>query len=524
MTDLNGNIYFGGTFELNACILINGIADTLTSFGYEDIVFGKIDQDGQLKWIRHVGGEGVDAPTDIMIDATGDVFLSGIFEDTLVIEPTNLVSKDYIDSFIAKYDSLGNLKWIRQLSGLGSEYCVTMFCDMNGNLLCGGFFNQSLEFPNAGNDIFQSQGGYDGFLAKWNNVGALVGARLISGPDDSMVKDVLVDNNNRYYAIGTFSGMLIPDSSQGAVYAVGGEDVFIARYNHNGSLLWLKTAGSVHNDNAKCLTLGGNDKIIMTGEFRENLQHNGNTILNAVGGDDIFHLKFNKNGDLLHKKKHGNERNDFVFDAWIPVGQKIMMASDLKVYEDNKSISLANYEMLGNLTDILETSTDFNPLILSAVMPCPDNIYFIGNFQDTVIFDQFNLVSKGQEDLFIIKLAPEQDSTNLLKRDDADTLVFPNPTIPSTVEDIISVHAYPNPFNEVTQIIYSLPQTCQVQMEILDLKGNKIIAYELPGQPAGMHSIDVFGDEINPGNYYCRFYASGETISVMKIIKLIRLH
>lgn len=522
MADLTGNIYFAGTIENTACI--NQTTDTITSLGYEDIVFGKINQDGQLLWRKHLGGKGTDAPSDITVNANGEVFLSGIFEDTIHFGTTFLKAKDYIDSFIAKYDSLGILLWLRQISGLDSEHCVTITCDTYGNLICGGFFANTLEFPLQNTGIIQSQGEYDGFLAKWSPWGALLWIELIPGPEISQVKDVLMDNNNSCYVIGTFSGTVIPDSTQNAISSLGGKDVFIARYNPLGDLLWFKTAGSILDDNAKCLTLGGNDKMIMTGEFKENLRHENKTILSADGGDDIFHLKFNKNGILQSFTKHGDINNDFVFDAWIPVGQKIMMASDLKILGGNKSVTLANYEMLGNIADILETSTNFNPIILSAVMTQPDEIYFCGTFHDKIVLDQFTLNSRGQEDLFIVKLAPEQDSVSELKRNEADTIVFPASDMYPTVNDDFTLYSYPNPFGESTQIIYSLPQAGNVYIEILDMKGNIIRKYDFPNQSAGNHVLDFNGKELHTGNYYCRFYASGETISVIKVIKLMCLH
>ncbi len=521
MADLTGNIYFVGTIENTACI--NHTTDTIASLGYEDIVFGKINKDGKLLWRKHLGGKGTDAPSDITVNANGEVFLSGIFEDTIHFGTTFLKAKDYIDSFIAKYDSLGNLLWLRQISGLNSEHCVTMTCDAQGNLLCGGFFAGTFELPGQASDVTQSDGGYDGFLIKWSPAGAPLWTRQITGTEDCQVNDVLHDNNNTFYATGTFNGTVNPDTLNTFI-TKGGQDAFIARYDQQGELLWFETTGSIFDDNAKCLTLGGNNHMILMGEFREQLYHGNKPVLTAEGGEDIFQLKFNKHGKLQKKKKHGLENNDFVFDAWIPVGQKIAMTSDLKILENNKSVALANYDLLGNIADIIETSTCFNPVILSAAMTQPDVIYFCGNFHDTVLMDQLTLHSKGREDLFIVKLAPEQDSTGQLKRDDADTLVFPAAQIIAMKDDNLTVYSYPNPFSETTQIIYSLPQTCGVLIEILDMMGNKVKHYEYPNQPAGIHTVDVQGEGLNAGNYYCRFHASGETISMIKVIKLMYLH
>ncbi|HOW25242.1 MAG TPA: T9SS type A sorting domain-containing protein [Bacteroidales bacterium] len=521
MADPFGNIYFAGTIGASACI--NGSTDTVHSLGREDILLLRISPEGQLLWKKHLGGNGTDAPSDVMVNASGEVFLSGIFEDTIHFGTLFLSAKDYIDSFIAKYDSSGNLMWLRQMAGLNSEHGVTMTCDAQGNLLCGGFFAGTLEFPGQTTDVMQSDGGYDGFLAEWSPEGDLLRTWQITGPDDCQVNDVLADNNNTFYVIGTFSGTVIPDTLE-AFCSVGGQDAFIARYDHQGELLWFETMGSIFDDNAKCLTLGGNNDMILMGEFREKLYHGNKMVLTAEGGEDIFQLKFNEHGKLQQNKKHGLENNDFVFNAWIPVGQKIMMASDLKIYEGNRSLALANYEMMGDVSDIYQTSDDLNPLILSAVMPDPDTIYFCGNFHDTVVFDQLTLHSNGQEDLFIIKLAPGQDSIGPLKRDHADTLVFLNPPMAKIDGGELTVYSYPNPFSGSTRIYYYLPQTCNVHIEILDIKGNVIRDQEFPGQSAGNHTLDIDGQQLKTGIYYCGWVAVGETLSALKVIKLICFH
>ena len=535
ITDPGGNIYFSGIIEKEVYISFNGITDTIVSYGKEDIYFGKINAIGQWLWAKHIGGKGADSPTDMTISGSGDVYLSGIFEDTLVIDTDSIVSQDYIDSFVAKYDSLGNLNWLRRIAGFGNQQCVSLLSDLDGNLLTAGYFTNTLEFSQANSESFLSQGGYDGFLAKWTPQGDLNWINLIQGTGETLIKDVLIDNFNDYYIIGDFTDSLTVDSSQSSIYSVGNTDAFIVKYDNDGQFSWIRSVGSVYDDKAKCLTLGGNGKMIIMGEFKENLIYDNEIIMSATGGDDIFQITINKHGKLQHQKKHGLEKNDFVFDAWIPVGQKILMASDLRINEGNQNTILATYEMLGDLADIYQIGNDFNPTILSAVMPDLDHIYFCGNFNGTVTFDQLTLVSNGQEDLFLMKMAPENVMLNAFQPDSADTeylsfqtsdyKVFGNDNIfmdsLKTEYGNEQFYNYPNPFLKKTQIIYNLPETCNVIIKIIDVNGNVLKEWQFLNQSAGNYCLDFDREKFSNGIYHCKLIAKGKSVFISKVIKMI---
>lgn len=538
ITDPTGNIYFTGIIEKEVYLSNNGVIDTVTSYGQEDIYFGKLNPEGQLLWSKHFGGKGVDNPTDVMINGEGDVYLSGIFEDTLYIESDTLISQDYIDSFVAKYDSLGNLNWLRQLSGVGNQQCLSLVNDLQGNLLSGGFFTKTIEFLGTNSENWLSQGGYDGFLAKWTPQGDLTWVKLIQGTGKTIIKDVLMDNFNDYYVIGDFTDSLTTDSSQNTVYSYGKSDAFIAKYANNGDFSWIKTVGGVHDDKAKCITFGGNGKMIMTGEFKDKLFHMNKKILNGEGGDDIFHLTFKKNGKLNHDKKHGLEKNDFVFDAWIPVGQKILMTSDLKIEEGNQNVTLASYGMLGDISEIFQTGIDFNPIIQSVVMPELSNLIFCGSFHGTVIFDQISLISQGDKDFFILKMAPEIDSADSFQPDSLKTQsVFsqleylklnemenqPQDSL-LTSEELTNFFNYPNPFMKKTKIIYSLPETCEVIIKILDINGACIKNWEYSNQPLGNYFLDFNAEVYRSGIYHCQLLAKGDSVFISKVIKMIHVN
>lgn len=535
ITDLDSNIYFTGIFMKQAYVSINGITDTIESRGLEDIYVGKVNDEGILQWSMSFGGKGSDSPTDLMIGQFGELYLSGVFQDTLVIFNDTLVCSDYVDSFIAKVDSLGGVLWIRQISGDGNQQCRSLIAGLNGALYSGGFYSKSLEFPGQDTSAFESLGGFDSFVSKWTEDGELEWVNNISNSGDVLIKDLMVNNQGNCFVVGNFTDSIFNESNQFKLKSMGKTDVFFLNYNEDGSLESNASFGGYFNDNAKCITTSGNNKLVLAGEFKEQVFYNGNSILEAEGGDDIFYITLKTNGDLHKQKKHGLEKNDFVFEAWIPVGQKILMASDLKINQDNQSVLLADYEIPGEMSDIYLSGFDYNPQVLSAVMLYPDQIYLCGNFHDAVDFDQINLVSHGHEDFYLVKLGSDLKYAEAIPPDsntifsstlgDSSTISLNSYNISSSCKNDSScnLRLYPNPFSYETNLIFQLFEKSDVQIKIFDAKGIIIKAWNSPNQSPGTYCQIIKDMQLKSGLYICNLTVSGATSSISENIVLIHV-
>jgi concanavalin A-like lectin/glucanase superfamily protein/VCBS repeat protein/type IX secretion system substrate protein len=76
---------------------------------------------------------------------------------------------------------------------------------------------------------------------------------------------------------------------------------------------------------------------------------------------------------------------------------------------------------------------------------------------------------------------------------------------------------YPNPFNPVTTIKYSLPNACNVKLELFDLKGRKIKILLNESKSAGHYSYTFNGNELASGVFLYRIQA-GPFEQVKKLV------
>jgi hypothetical protein len=75
---------------------------------------------------------------------------------------------------------------------------------------------------------------------------------------------------------------------------------------------------------------------------------------------------------------------------------------------------------------------------------------------------------------------------------------------------------FPNPFNPVTKINYSIPKSSNVIINIYDILGQKVESLVNEKQNAGIYSVDFDGSKLSSGIYYYKIEA-GEFTSVRKM-------
>ena len=105
--DVTGNVYTAGYFNTTADFDPNAGVVNLTSAGGYDIFVSKLDASGNFVWAKAMGGTSNDIAHSIAVDATGNVYTTGNFSNTVDFDPNagvvNLTASGNTDVFIAKY-------------------------------------------------------------------------------------------------------------------------------------------------------------------------------------------------------------------------------------------------------------------------------------------------------------------------------------------------------------------------------------------------------------------------------------
>lgn len=170
-----------------------------------------------LKWVTDLGSNSLIGVRAIDVDDKGNLYTLGSFEGTQDFDPSsatlNLTANGFTDVFIQKTDSLGQIIWVKNLgetnSSISSLSCFDIKVENNGSFYLVGLYRDSLDFdPSVNRFVLFAEGGSDGFIAKYDSAGNFIWVNGFYGMGNSMVQHLEIDRSGNLNVSGMFSNGL----------------------------------------------------------------------------------------------------------------------------------------------------------------------------------------------------------------------------------------------------------------------------------------------------------------------------
>ncbi len=266
---------------------------TLYSAGLADIFTAKFDPDGNLVWAHRDGSASEEVGVEIGIDAAGNVYVAGRFQDSTELGGVKHFSKGNVDIFIVKYDANGNFVWSEEVGGTRDDRCRGLWVDSVGHCYITGRFRNVALF-----DTFEltAIGLEDVFVAKLDLDGSVMWVNTFGGPKLDFGEAITGDKDGNLYVTGSyFQGVVFPDT----IYvATGDEGTFLAKYDNDGNYLWSRSFGGVERDYGEDVNCDEFGNVLMAGTFSGEAYY-GNDTVQGVGDLDILLVKVDPDGEVL---------------------------------------------------------------------------------------------------------------------------------------------------------------------------------------------------------------------------------
>ena len=245
VTDDAGNVFVVGVFEGACDFNPEGTHDFHGTTGNIDCYLTKLDSNGGYGWTRTWGGAGQkeeDVPYSVALDSGGNIYVTGTFTDTVDFDPgsgeNSHTSIGSTDIFLSKFDSSGNLLWVRTIGGTGSDYGKCVNVDPYGNTYLTGAFSNTVEFGiDEDSHELTSMGGLDVFVLSYNSGGQLNWVGAVGGEDDD-IGNAIVSTSAGAYVTGSYAGMcdFDPGINEDFRFATAyGTDAFLMFFPENGN-------------------------------------------------------------------------------------------------------------------------------------------------------------------------------------------------------------------------------------------------------------------------------------------------
>ena len=252
-----------------------------TPVGQADAFVMQYDTDGTRVWTRQFGTTARDYGDDVAADATG-IYVVGDTEGAFTGDP----NVGYTDVFIRKYDSSGDVSWTDQFGSSGVDYGNCGSCAADAVYVGGEIHPEGGEPPPNG--IYTEQHDQDG-AQQWleafgtGNVEYGWGVAGVSG------------------AVYVCGGII--DALPGQTW-YGGRDAYVRKYDSSGNPLWTRQFGTSADDEAYEVSADASGVYVVG--------YTGGALpgCTSAGMTDVFVRKYDANGSLCWTKQFGSAEDD----------------------------------------------------------------------------------------------------------------------------------------------------------------------------------------------------------------------
>ena len=361
----------------------------------------------ELAFVNQYGGIGEDRPYGQVADQYGNVYVTGIFAQSILLGPNVLTSQGDNDIFIAKFDSNGVCTWSTSAGGPEHDRGVGINLDKEGNVYVTGIFKDTSYFQHL---KIVSAGNWDMFIAKYDTAGRCVWVSRGGGTDDDRGADLIISNSGSIYLTGWFRY-----AAQFGAYPVtsnGHFDCYLAKYTPDGKCAWIKNYGGPGFDKTYSIDLFADSVIYLSGYFLEEADFDS-IHLNTFGIRDAFLVKLDTFGNVVWVEQSGGPEYDRALDAKTDRAGNIFLTGHFRgqAWFDDKTVTskgdwdvfTAKYDQNGKCLWVRRAG---GPLIDKGESIQVDdlgNIYVSGIFEDTADFQHYSFTSGFLRDAFVVK-------------------------------------------------------------------------------------------------------------------------
>ena len=409
VTDASGNVYVGGTYQNT--ITFGHISKT--SSGSQDVFLVKYNNNGVVQWVQSGGGPSSDFLTDIAIDVSGNIYITGDYFNTAIFESTNIGSASTGNNiYVAKYNSAGNLLWVKSAGGTDVDFATSIAVDASGIAYITGSYKGSATF---GGFNRTSAGSSDIYLAKYSSVGNVLSVHSIGGLQTDTGTGVATDAGGNVYLTGSFGGSFSFGGTD--VESEGLSDSFFAKYNSNSVFQWVKTLGGDGDDIAQAIKVDAGGSIYVSGQFSGTCHFGsvlGSTRI-SQGSFDVFLVRYNTSGVIDWVKVAGGTSTEYLQDMEVDPSGNIYMTGYFvntiifehisKTSKGNGDIFVAKYDAAaGDFQWLKVLGGKGNDVGRAVAAHTSGALYVTGSFTNTVTFGNAIKTSAGSSDMFLIRL------------------------------------------------------------------------------------------------------------------------
>jgi uncharacterized protein YegP (UPF0339 family) len=440
VVDSNKAIITAGNFHNTVDFDAGASVSNLTTNGGLDVFLTKYDSGGIFIWAKQIGGIWDDNVADIKFDNNGNLFVLGMFQGTVDMDPGPGVmnfTAIFSNNYLIKLDNNGDFIWAKQFS---THDMNTLDIDASNNIIIGGGFTDAQDFdpgPGTYTATTASSVYQDLFILKLDNNGNFIWMRQMPnlGTTQHQQFGVETDAENGIYFAGNFTSAIDFDPGTGvaSLISAGSDDAFVVKLDQQGSFQWVKRWGAAGSDKIFGLQVDNDGNVYTTGQFYNLVDFDPGPASYTLSSTArcCFISKLDKLGNFLFAKN---------LQGGDSFGQAVQLDSDKNIYVSGGFSGTVDFDPGAGIYNlptghlftiklsangnfswvagyITQTNSAYESVYSAIAVDIFKNVYFTGSFPTKVDFDPGPLTSFvtpiGSWDAYIHKISQCHTITNL---------------------------------------------------------------------------------------------------------------
>ncbi len=240
-------------------------------------------------WSKSFGATGEELITSIAVDpASGDIFGTGYFRDTIDFGGGPMASTGSDDMFLFRFTADGQHVWSKRFGDAESQTPYSLALDSTGSIYIVGEMWGSIDFGDG--KPVTSSGNQDAFVAKFDPDGKVIWSRLFGDSNSQSGKSVAITPTNQVIVAGTFYGF-IPLTGMELPSNGGSSDMFVIKLDSSGFDVGAKKYGGISSDELMDVAIDSTGSVLVTGSFYDTIDFGPLGTFPSAGSTDAFALK-----------------------------------------------------------------------------------------------------------------------------------------------------------------------------------------------------------------------------------------
>jgi len=472
-----------GGFIFNIYAASNGIGtiDSLCGLSGDRTIFIKYNSDASiLEWIKCYAGNSHDSSFEFMFSTTdGGYILGGI---------GNGASYKFL---VHKENATGTLLWTKSYGDSASAIVRGMIATEDAGYIMAGEINYTdTDFPTHYGSFMNADIG----VLKFDSLGNKVWSKVIGGTGDERCRAVINGPNNGCYVIGN-----TPSNDYDCIGNHGGSsgstDMYVARLDNNGNILWHHDLGGTGYDGGDGGYPDGNGGIIVTGSSGSNdgdVTHQINT-----GGYNIWVVDLDSNNNIIWNNCFGGGGQEFSTSVckavdgtiWI-AGQSEIKGGEVDTAYGGEDAWMVHADNTGNFMSAKVLGSHRQD-VGEMIYPLSNGNIIAGGYYDTT-GGVFPLISWSGGGTFLTVFGPWPESVQQI----------------NAINDTVSI--YPNPTNNILTV--EAKERDNYTVNVTDILGRTIYTTSL------MDKIQIPVNDWQAGMYYVQVVSENGFKNVQKLM------